>query len=79
MIQVIDAVFENGRLTPLAALALHERQRVKVTIVTSGEQALVEELPARGLALLAEYSPAYEFLADPRDDVYTLEDGEALV
>jgi predicted DNA-binding antitoxin AbrB/MazE fold protein len=78
MIQVIDAVFENGRFTPLAAISLRERQRVKIAFVTSDEQALAEDLPTRGLALLAENSPAYEFLADPREDVYSLQDGEPI-
>ncbi len=76
MIQVIDAVYENGRFTPLAAISLRERQQVKIAFVTSDEQALVEDLPTWGLTLLAENSPAYEFLADPREDVYSLQDGE---
>ena len=76
MIQVIDAVYENGRFTPLTAISLRERQRVKIVFVTADDRASVEDLPATGFALLAESSPSYEFLADPREDVYSLEDGD---
>ena len=78
MIQVIDAIYERGCFTPLTAISLRERQRVKIVFVPADEQALADDLPTQGLALLAEKSPAYEFLADPREDVYSLQDGEAV-
>lgn len=78
MLQVIDAIYERGRFTPLTAISLRERQHIKIVFVPADEQALADDLPARGLALLAEKSPAYEFLADPREDVYSLQDGEPI-
>lgn len=78
MIQVIDAIYERGHFTPLTAISLRERQRVKIVFVPSDEPTLAEDLPTQGLALLAGKSPAYEFLADPREDVYSLQDGEAV-
>jgi hypothetical protein len=78
MLQMIDAIYEKGRFTPLTAIALRERQRVKIVFVPADEQALADDLPTQGLALLAETSPAYEFLADPREDVYSLQDGEPI-
>jgi len=78
MLQIIDAIYEKGRFKPLTPIALREQQHVKIIFVPADEQALTDDLPARGLALLAEKSPAYEFLADPREDVYSLQDGEPI-
>lgn len=40
MIQAIDAIYERGRFTPLTAISLRERQRVKIVFVPDDEQVL---------------------------------------
>ena len=71
--QPIEAVFEHGHLIPRAPLPLREHQLVWVTI-----QQRPDDLPAMGIASLGAGNPAFDFLADPREDVYTLEDGAPL-
>jgi len=71
--KTIEAIFEHGHLKPLERLPLVEHQHVWVTI-----QARPDDLPALGIASLGAGNPAFDFLADPAEDVYTLEDGEPL-
>lgn len=61
---------------PLADVHLPERQRVKIVFVPEDRVTSVDGLPALALAMLAEQSPSFDFLADPREDIYSLEDGE---
>ena len=66
---VIEAVFEHGRLKPLTPLVLAEHQHVWLTL-------LPEEPSTRELAQLAAQSPSFQFLAEPAENLYCLEDGE---
>lgn len=68
--EAIEAVFEDGVFKPLVAVELAEHQRVSLVI------AVPDDLPAEALALEAERGPAFAFLSDPREDVYTPDDGE---
>jgi len=76
MLQVIDAVYEKGIFKPLADVHLPERQKVRLIFVPKGTLSATDDLPAWALAKLAEQSPSFAFLADPREDVYSLNDGE---
>lgn len=78
MLQTVDAIYENGLFRPLGDIHLPERQRVKIVFVSEDESTLVDDLPAWALAALAEQSPSFAFLADPREDIYSLEDGEPI-
>lgn len=44
--------------------------------VPEDEATLADDLPAWALAVLAEQSPSFAFLADPREDIYSIKDGE---
>lgn len=67
---VIEAVFEDGVFKPLDAVNLPEHQRVALQFTVN------DDLPAELLAKVAEEGGAFDFLADPREDLYSLEDGE---
>ncbi len=76
MLQIVSAVYEKGMFIPLTDVHLPERQRVRLVFVPEDRAASVDDLPALALAMLAEQSPSFAFLADPREDIYSLEDGE---
>ncbi len=76
MLQVVNAIYEKGMFIPLTDVHLPERQRVTLVFVPEDRTAPVDDLPALALAMLAEQSPSFAFLADPREDIYSLEDGE---
>ena len=71
MLQVVDAVYEKGTFKPLLDVHLPERQKVKLVFVLEGAPPAADDLPAWALAKLAEQSPSFAFLADPREDVYS--------
>jgi len=76
MLQVVNAIYEKGMFIPLTDVHLPEQQRVTLVFVPEDRTAPVDDLPALALAMLAEQSPSFAFLADPREDIYSLEDGE---
>lgn len=78
MLQVVDAIYEKGTFRPLLDVHLPERQKVKIVFVLEGAMPAADDLPAWALAKLAEQSPSFAFLADPREDVYSLQDGEPI-
>jgi hypothetical protein len=51
-------------------------ENVRLLFLPESEAASDDDLSAWAIALLAERSPSFAFLADPREDIYTLEDGE---
>ena len=65
----IEAIYEAGHLKPLERLPLREHQHVWVTILS-------DELSAQQLAQLAAQSPSFQFLADPKEDLYSPQDGQ---
>lgn len=76
MFQVVDAVYEKGTFKPLVDVHLPEQQKVRMLFVLEDTMPEADDLPAWALAKLAEQSPSFAFLADPREDVYSLRDGE---
>ena len=68
--RTIEAIFEDGVFRPLGNVRLPERQRVSLVVTVP------DDLPAHLLARAAEKGKSFDFLADPREDLYTLEDGE---
>jgi predicted DNA-binding antitoxin AbrB/MazE fold protein len=71
MLKTIKAVYENGLFHPLESISLPDRTEVKLVFLSPED-----DLSSLALAKLAEESPSFAFLADPREDIYTLEDGE---
>lgn len=68
--QAIEAVFEDGVFRPLSEVKLPEHQRVSIVV------AAQDDLPAELLARAAELGGSFAFLADPAEDLYSLDDGE---
>ena len=71
MAQKIRAVYENGVFRPLQKLDIPERQSFEIHI-------LEDELASPIIAKVAEQAGSYEFLHNPGEDIYTLENGEEI-
>lgn len=78
MIQTVEAVYEKGSFKPLGDVHLPEQQRVRLILLPQSDAVAVDDLPAWALTVLAEQDRSFDFLADPREDIYSLEDGEPL-
>jgi len=70
MTKVIHAVFENGVFCPVEKIILPEHQEVEIVIQ--------EDIPTRLIAVVAERTGSFDFLADQREDIYTISDGEPI-
>jgi predicted DNA-binding antitoxin AbrB/MazE fold protein len=68
--RLIDAVFEQGVFRPLGTVDLPEHQRVSLLVTPA------DDLPAAALARVAEMGGSFAFLNDPREDVYSQDDGD---
>jgi len=74
MLKTIKAVYDNGLFHPLESVSLPDRTEVKLIFFLPDD-----DLSSLAIAKLAEESPSFAFLADPREDIYTLEDGESVL
>lgn len=70
MAKVIRAVFENGTFKPIERVELPEHQEVEII--------LEDDIPTRVIAVIAEKAESFKFLADPKEDIYTINDGEPI-
>lgn len=70
--RTIHAIYNGGKRTPLEPLDLPENTRVTVTLLDQ------DDLAPENLAEPAQGSGSMDFLNDPREDVYTNADGEAV-
>lgn len=70
MAKVIHAIFENGVFRPVEEINLPEHQEVEIIVQ--------EDIPTRLIAVVAERTESYDFLANPREDIYTIADGEPI-
>jgi predicted DNA-binding antitoxin AbrB/MazE fold protein len=70
--RTLRAVFRGGNFKPLEPIDLPEGTPVMVALVDS------DDLSADALAELARHDKAFEFLSDPREDIYCESDGEAV-
>ena len=64
----VEAIFEHGHLKPLERLKIAEHQHVWLLI-------LPEEPLGPALTQLAAQSPSFQFLAEPAEERYSLNDG----
>ena len=70
--RTIRAIFRDGNLKPLDPLDLPENTRLTVALLDS------DDLSADAITELATKDRAFEFLNDPREDIYSASDGEAV-
>ena len=66
----LRAVFKHGVFELLEPLELPEDTAVMLVLVEG------DDLPACGVAQTATMGGAFDFLADPREDIYGPEDGK---
>jgi predicted DNA-binding antitoxin AbrB/MazE fold protein len=69
--RTIRAVFQAGSFRPLEPIDLPENTPVTVALLNG------DDLSADALADLANRDKAFDFLDDPREDIYSASDGEA--
>jgi len=70
--RTIRAVFRGGNFTPLEPIDLPENTPVTVALIDS------DDLSTGAIADLAGKGGAFNFLEDPREDIYSESDGEAV-
>jgi hypothetical protein len=70
--RTIRAIVRHGNLQPLDPIDLPENARVTLALLET------DDLSADAIAELARQDGAFEFLNDPREDIYSESDGEAL-
>ena len=70
--QTIRAIFQDGNLKPLDPIDLPENTRLTVALLDS------DDLSAEAIAELARKDGAFDSLSDPREDIYSESDGEAM-
>jgi hypothetical protein len=70
--QTIRAIFRDGNFEPLDPVDLPENTRLTVALLES------DDVSADAIAELADRDGAFDFLNDPREDIYSESDGEAV-
>lgn len=70
--QKIRAIFRDGNLQPLDPVDLPENTYLTLALLDS------DDLSADAIAELAGKDAAWDFLNDPREDIYSESDGEAV-
>lgn len=70
--QTIRAIFQGGSFKPLEPVNLPENTRLTVALLDN------DDIAANAIAELADKGGAFDFLNDPREDIYSGSDGEAV-
>jgi predicted DNA-binding antitoxin AbrB/MazE fold protein len=70
MVRPIEAIYENGCLKLLKKVHLPEHIKVRIAILDK------EDPSSMDMARFAQKGRAFDFLNNPDDDIYNLEDGE---
>jgi predicted DNA-binding antitoxin AbrB/MazE fold protein len=70
MAKVIHAIFEDGVFRPVEKISLPEHQEVEIIIE--------EDIPTNLIAIVAERTGSFDFLADEIEDIYSITDGEPI-
>ena len=68
----IRAIFQGGNFKPLEPVDLPENTRLTVALLDT------DDLSADAIAELAHEGGAFDYLNDPREEVYSESDGEAV-
>jgi hypothetical protein len=72
VMRTIRAIVRGGNLNPLEPIELPENTAVTVALLDE------DDLTAGAIAKLAQKGTAFDFLSDPREDLYCESDGEAV-
>lgn len=68
--RTIRAVFRDGNIHPLEPIDLPENAQLRIAVLDG------DDLSADALAETARTGGAFDFLNDPREDLYDESDGE---
>ena len=68
MPKTIKVIYENGILKPLEKLEISEHEKIEIIIITN-------DVPSSTIAQTAENGGSFDFLKEPIEDIYSLEDG----
>jgi predicted DNA-binding antitoxin AbrB/MazE fold protein len=68
--KTIKVIYEDGVLKPLEKLEIPEHEKVEIIIPN--------DIPSSTIAQSAEDSRSFDFLKEPVEDIYSLEDGEEI-
>ena len=69
---VLPSGFRDGTLTPLDPIDVPENTRLTLALLDS------DDLSADGIAEVAGEDKSFDFLNDPREDIHSESDGEAV-
>ena len=72
LMKTIRAIFQNGTLKPLDPIDVPEDTRLTLALLEN------DDLSADAIAELASRDRSFDFLSDPREDIYDDSDGEAV-
>jgi len=67
----VQAIYEDGVLKPLRRLDIPEHHALEILI-------LEDDVPLAVVGRVAEEGGSYDFLHHPAEDIYTIDDGEAV-
>jgi len=67
----VQAIYEDGVLKPLRRLDIPEHHALEILI-------LEDDVPLAVVGRVAEQGGSYDFLHHSDEDVYTIDDGEAV-
>ena len=70
--RTIHAIVRNGNLQPIEPIGLPDNTRLTLALLET------DDLSADAVARVAKNGEAFDFLNDPREDVYSETDGEAV-
>lgn len=70
--RTVRVIYKAGQLRLLESADLPEDTPLTLALLEN------DDLPAEGLARAAQASGAFDFLSDPREDIYSESDGEAV-
>jgi predicted DNA-binding antitoxin AbrB/MazE fold protein len=70
--KTIRAIFRDGTFKPLDPVDLPENTRLTVALLDG------DDLAADAIAELSQKDKAFDFLSDPREELYSESDGEAV-
>lgn len=71
-VRTIRVIFQGGDLKLLEAADLPENTPLTLALLEG------DDLPVEGLVRAAQAGGAFDFLGDPREDIYSESDGEAV-
>jgi hypothetical protein len=70
--RTIHAIVRNGNLQPIEPIGFPDNTRLTLALLES------DDLSADALARVSQSGEAFDFLNDPREDIYSETDGEAV-